>query len=296
MWKENDFFERRYRLFLRLRSLAARRAGALKRAKTFGIGLSRTGTTSLTLALEALGLSAVHFPTTMKQIEEHDAATDTPVAASFQFLDSRFPGSKFIYTVRDLPEWLESCRRFLGKRQKNHFTANTFVANLQRHLYGGIDFDPERFRHAYARHDAQVCGHFAERPGDLLVIDICGGDTRWEPLCEFLGADVPDIPFPSTNASRLVDGVLVRLLHVIGDSKQIAAIAEVSHRYVENLRTSQAFRDHDRDVPLTLDAGWEVGGILAGACSYFGDADTAAQKLGIPKSEFKNTVERGRRL
>lgn len=31
MWKENDFFARRYRLFLRLRSLAARRAGALPR-------------------------------------------------------------------------------------------------------------------------------------------------------------------------------------------------------------------------------------------------------------------------
>ncbi len=268
----------------------------MTKAKTFGIGLSRTGTTSLTLALEALGLSAVHFPTNMKQVEEHDAATDTSVAASFQFLDSRFPGSKFIYTVRDLPEWLESCRRFWGKRQKSHFAANPFIVNLQRRLYGGIDFDPERFRHAYARHDAQVRGHFAKRPGDLLVVDICGGDTRWEPLCEFLGADVPDIPFPSTNASRLVDGVLVRLLHVIGDSKQIAAIAGVSHRYVENLRTSQAFRDHDGDAPLAFGDDWEIGRILAGACAYFGDADTAAQKLGIPNSEFKNTMERGRPL
>ncbi len=139
-------------------------------------------------------------------------------------------------------------------------------------------------------------GHFAERPGDLLVIDICGGDTRWEPLCKFLGVDVPTIPFPSTNASRLVDAVLVRLLHVIGDSKQIAAIAGVPHRYVENLRASQAFRDHDRDAPLTLDVGWEVGRILAGACSYFGGADTAAQKLGIPKSELINTVKQGRPL
>ncbi len=268
----------------------------MTRAKTFGIGLSRTGTTSLTLALEALGLSAVHFPTTMKQIEEHDAATDTPVAASFQSLDSRFPGSKFIYTVRDLPEWLESCRRFWGKRQRSHFAQNPFIVKLQRQLYGAIDFDPERFADAYARHDAQVRGHFAERPGDLLVIDICGGDARWQPLCEFLGVDVPAIPFPSTNASRSVDGVLVRLLHVIGDSKQIAAIAGVSHRYVENLRTSQAFRDHDRDASLTLDVGWEVGRILAGACSYFGDADTAAQKLGIPKSELMNTVKRGRPL
>ena len=67
--------------------------GPLTRAKTFGIGLSRTGTTSLTLALEALGLSVAHFPTTMKQIEEHDAATDTPVAASFQALDSQLSGS-----------------------------------------------------------------------------------------------------------------------------------------------------------------------------------------------------------
>ena len=90
--------------------------------------------------------------------------------------------------------------------------------------------------------------------------------------------------------------MLVRLLHVIGDSKQIAAIAGVSHRYVENLRTSEAFRDHDRDAPLTLDVGWEVGRVLGGACSYFGDVDTAAEKLGIPKSEFLDTMKRGRPL
>ncbi len=42
MWKENDFFERRYRLFVRLRSLATRRAGDLPRVnRSYGSKVAR---------------------------------------------------------------------------------------------------------------------------------------------------------------------------------------------------------------------------------------------------------------
>ena len=46
-----------------------------RRGKILGIGLSRTGTTSLTRALEILGLRAVHFPRRLREIRRHDAAT-----------------------------------------------------------------------------------------------------------------------------------------------------------------------------------------------------------------------------
>ena len=51
----------------------------MRTAKVFGIGLSRTGTTSLSEALGILGFSAVHYPATMRDIETHDAAADLPV-------------------------------------------------------------------------------------------------------------------------------------------------------------------------------------------------------------------------
>src|SRR5207237_3908 len=56
-----------------------RRARGPDVVKVFGIGLSRTGTTSLTRALELLGYRAKHYPTAESHFEEYDALTDTPV-------------------------------------------------------------------------------------------------------------------------------------------------------------------------------------------------------------------------
>lgn len=61
-------------------------------AKGFGIGLSKTGTISLFAALALLGYRAA----------EHDVATDLPLAAFYPQLDERYPGSKFILTLRDM--------------------------------------------------------------------------------------------------------------------------------------------------------------------------------------------------
>ena len=52
-------------------------------AKIFGIGLSKTGTSSLSEALEILGYSTVHFPSTLSEIAYYDAATDSTVARRF---------------------------------------------------------------------------------------------------------------------------------------------------------------------------------------------------------------------
>ena len=44
-------------------------------------------------------------------------------------------------------------------------------------------------------HERRVRAYFADRPDDLLVIDISAGEG-WEALCPFLGVPVPDKPFP----------------------------------------------------------------------------------------------------
>lgn len=165
--------------------------------KVFGIGLSRTGTTSLTRALEILGFSAVHFPTSMEKIKAYDAATDTPVAATFRLLDKKYPGSKFIYTTRALEPWLQSCK-WLWVRNSEYFKDSIFVRGVHIWLYGRGTFDRSAFTAAYDRHQNDVLGYFAERPDDLLVLDICGG-AGWDKLCVFLDVPVPDVPFPWAN-------------------------------------------------------------------------------------------------
>jgi Sulfotransferase domain len=164
--------------------------------KIFGIGLSRTGTTSLTVALSQLGLYAHHFPRTRALIDEVDAATDTPVAAWYQELDTAYPGSKFILTLRDVRDWLDSCEA-LWRTSSSFFDG--FTSEIHRRLYGRDDFERVAFRAAYVRHLDDVLCHFAGRRRDLLLIDICAGEG-WERICPFLGLDQPSIPFPRRNA------------------------------------------------------------------------------------------------
>ena len=168
--------------------------------KVFGIGLSRTGTSSLTVALAHLGFHSYHFPRSREMIDDLDAATDTSVAAWFRDLDASYPGSRFILTHRSLPEWLESCEA-LWDTSYNKF--DSFTCGIHRQIYGREDFDRAAFLTAYARHHDQVLRHFAGRDRDLLLLDICAGEG-WDRLCPFLGIDPPATPFPYLNRRATV--------------------------------------------------------------------------------------------
>jgi len=263
----------------------------MRRAKIFGVGLSKTGTTSLTDALEILGFSAVHYPTRLQEIEIHDAAADLFVADAFEMLDVKFPGSKFIYTVRERTRWLESCRRHWMRRQDK---VNDTNRELRKRLYGTVDFDPDLFAQAYDRHESRVLQYFAERPRDLLTLDICAGRPSWETLCSFLGVPVPDTPFPKSNKLGSFDEIIVRLLRIVDSAEQVAKIAKVSTQYVEELRTGEVFRNYDIEAPLSRDGDQRVDRTLKHACSYFGGIDAAAAELKLPRARLENALTRRR--
>ncbi|MCW5982387.1 MAG: hypothetical protein KIT09_30150 [Bryobacteraceae bacterium] len=170
--------------------------------KIFGVGLSRTGTTSLTAALRMLGYRTVHFPTNMDQIVRCDAATDSSVAYRFEELDQRFPGSKFILTERDEQGWLKSYEQF--RTQQIGVGDNLPMMQEARRsrevVYGTQEFDPDIWLAGYRRHNQRVKEYFADRPRDFIVMNIPGGDG-WEKLCAFLGKPIPKEPFPNTNKS-----------------------------------------------------------------------------------------------
>jgi hypothetical protein len=167
--------------------------------RVFGIGLSRTGTTSLNQALNVLGFPSTHMPGSFDQILSHKAATDTSIACQFRFLDRRFPGSRFIYTVRDKESWLQSCERF-WRGARLQFT-NSLFKSIHCLLYRRIDFHRNAFSRAYDEHHQTILDYFAERSNDLLTLDVCKGDG-WPMLCSFLGTDVPSTPFPHRNQSH----------------------------------------------------------------------------------------------
>jgi len=162
-------------------------------SKIFGVGLSRTGTHSLVKALQVLGYKAQHCFHDMRRFETIDAGADIPVAYQFRLLDRKYPGSKFILTLRDRDAWLESVRRLLEKRPLQKGTLNY---SLWQSLYGTTESDDWKLGQAYGRHTGVVAQWFRNRPGSLLAFRLCDIPDKWEKLCAFLGKEVPNVPFP----------------------------------------------------------------------------------------------------
>jgi hypothetical protein len=169
--------------------------------KIFCIGLSKTGTTSLTEALRILGFDSYHWPLSSKELARHEALTDITVSCRFRELDRSFSGSKFIYTIRDRPSWLRSCRahwEYLEK-QREALALPAFAIEAELALFGTLNFNEQVFRAAYRRHHESVMAHFRYRQRDMLVINIVAGEG-WGKLCQFLGKPIPAMKFPRANA------------------------------------------------------------------------------------------------
>jgi sulfotransferase family protein len=166
--------------------------------KIFGIGLSKTGTTSLHHALMQMGFNSKHYPQQsglfacdFSGLDPYDAVTDIPVAAYYAQLDQAFPGAKFILTVRDVDDWLASMERWLSRSRR----PNEFMLQMRLVVYGTIKYHRGRLKQVYERHVQGVEDYFRARPNDLLVMNICAGDG-WGKLCAFLGKPAPKVEFP----------------------------------------------------------------------------------------------------
>jgi hypothetical protein len=182
--------------------------------KVFCIGLSKTGTRSLHDALQILGLRSLHWGgpdletaaqrgpqiraaveravhenrPLLEDIDDADAYSDIlALSTNFDLLDEQYPGSKFILTVRDLDDWLES--------RKRHAEENLARQSRGEHAGNFVVVDYPAWTAERAEHEDRVRAYFADRTGDLLVLDITAGDG-WERLCPFLGLPIPDKPFP----------------------------------------------------------------------------------------------------
>ena len=153
--------------------------------KIFGIGLSRTGTTSLTKALNDIGINIIHYPSKQQLFDPtNDGACDIPVANYYKELDKRFPNSKFIYTIRDKKEWLVSMEKYLARKKK--WDVGSWMSQNRKMLYGQMMFNKSIFDEKYVKHDNDIRDYFKNRPNDLLIVNICGGDTL-EKLLTFTG-------------------------------------------------------------------------------------------------------------
>jgi hypothetical protein len=190
-----------------------------KSEKIFCIGLSRTSTKSLTAALDILGYNISHYPTdkitfqelssanlSLSLLEDFDGISDITVAPYYAQLDKLFPNSKFILTVREKESWLSSMENHWKDRSpfddpnisELHLKMRRF---LRASVYGTYFFNRERLSYIYELHLKNVIEYFKDKPGSLLILNICAGEG-WEKLCKFLNKPVAEVEFPYIRTSE----------------------------------------------------------------------------------------------
>ncbi|WP_025771914.1 sulfotransferase family protein [Thioalkalivibrio sp. HK1] len=177
--------------------------------KVFCIGFHKTGTTSLAEALRTLGYrvtgpNGAHDPqirnNVLRLVDElvplYDAFQDNPWPIVYLELDKRYPGSKFILTVRDPESWIESQVGYFGDRS----------TPMREWIYGAgcPSGNEDIYLRRYLAHNEEVLEYFRDRPQDMICLDIPAGDG-WEKLCAFLGKEIPDRPFPHRNRKSDLD-------------------------------------------------------------------------------------------
>ncbi len=195
--------------------------------RVLGAGLGRTGTFSLKTALDYLGLGPTYHmsevlaaPWRARAWEDaarglqvdwesvfdgYSAAVDWPACAFWPELVAAFPGMKVILSVRDPDEWYASFAETVLVRltappddAAAPPEAAAMRAMVQRVIversFAGALAGRAHVVAAFERHNAAVQ---AAIPPDRLLVHR-GGDG-WNPLCEFLGVQVPRDPYPRLN-------------------------------------------------------------------------------------------------
>lgn len=194
--------------------------------QVIGAGLGRTGTLTLKLALERLGFGPCHHMTEVlanpAQLPfwnraadgaamdweavygDYRATVDWPGAAFAVELAQYYPDAKVILSKRDPQRWYESMRETILQSMEMMGLAGPEVADdhpmrfghaLIAHRTFGCDFSEKNVIAALVKHNTEVKRRIAA--DRLLEFDPAEG---WEPLCRFLGVDIPGEPFPRTNA------------------------------------------------------------------------------------------------
>jgi len=206
--------------------------------EVIGAGFGRTGTSSLKAALEILGYQdTYHMIEMFKQTDQkfwikvanrkekidfneilkhngcnYTATCDFPSSVYWREQLRQFPDAKVILTVRDPEKWYKSCcetifnvmpgypKRMWGiwfRRLFNTLSTEEFMRKVITRDSFHNDYRKESVIKDFNDHNAAV---IAECPKEkLLVYEVGQG---WEPLCEFLGKPIPDVPFPNVNDTK----------------------------------------------------------------------------------------------
>ena len=219
--------------------------------KVIGAGFGRTGTASLQSALEELGFGPCYHMYEVFEhpqhadfweaawrgetvdwdevLEGYEATMDWPACTFYGELMERHPDAKVLLSMRDPEHWYESTRNNIYELTKlssrspftrlslallsllkfGTFTIRPLQMAEQVVVRGTFEGNFEDKRHAievFNRHNEEVKRRVPKER--LLVYEVKEG---WGPLCEFLGVEEPDKPFPRRNDAAEIQRLILLL-------------------------------------------------------------------------------------
>jgi Sulfotransferase domain len=191
--------------------------------RVIGVGVGRTGTYSLKLAINQLGLGpchhmeevlhnqAVQVPLWSAAVKGHpdweaiykgyESAVDWPTARFFRELSVAYPAAKFVLTLRSPERWVESFSETIYKLIAGRDSVPEGMRawfDMAVGVIGKTGFpaglDAAGLIEAFTAHNDAVQATIPAR--QLLLYQVKDG---WGPLCAFLDKSVPADPFPRSN-------------------------------------------------------------------------------------------------
>ena len=187
--------------------------------QVIGAGFGRTGTKSLKAALERLGFDpCYHMVEVLPSPERaaqwvdlahggtpdwdhifagYSAAVDWPSAFFWRELAAHYPEAKIILSLRPSDEWFASMDRTILVELRKRTPGAVGFELITKGVFADELDDPDHIIAAYERNNDAVR---AEIDPDRLLVYRPG--DGWGPLCAFLGAPVPDEPYPHTNTRK----------------------------------------------------------------------------------------------
>lgn len=220
--------------------------------QVIGAGFMRTGTLSTKAALEILGYPCYHMKEILKNkghidvwhklmadqvpidwnvlFHEFEATVDTPICIYYKELMQTFPDAKVLLTLREQDRWYASLVTLHTTIDKLRPIARVipklgkmvrFVDIMFDKIFGG-SLQRENCIRVFNEHNAEVQKFVP--PERLLVFRVTDG---WEPLCEFLGCDVPEAtPFPHLNEGEQTIKSLI-LKYFVGPWVKLIALTAI---------------------------------------------------------------------
>jgi hypothetical protein len=217
-----------------------------------GAGLPRTGTLTQMEALEILGIApCFHWVNILADLdgqvplwdgaiegtvdpatilEGYRSTVDWPGGYFYRQLVDAFPDAKVLLSVRDPERWepsfretivdmcygeslirlLSSARAHVDPRWRRYLALVDKMFWSEKGTFPN-GHSPEALIEGFVAHNEEV--KRIVPPERLLVWEVTEG---WEPLCSFLGVDVPDVPLPHANdratfLDRVIGGAITTL-------------------------------------------------------------------------------------